>query len=72
MYSSSIQTETATIANGATESSAVNCGLARVARLSMPAAFTGVSLGVLRGFVSSSVRNGTAGLAQQSTMPQLR
>jgi hypothetical protein len=45
-YDSSVQYKTATIANGATTSDAVDCGQNRAARLSMPAAFTGTSLGV--------------------------
>lgn len=45
-YASSEQRVTLTIANGATLSDAVDCGLARAARIGMPAAFTGTSLGV--------------------------
>lgn len=42
--SSSLQLLTATILNGATTSNEVDCGHARAVRLSMPGAFTGVSL----------------------------
>lgn len=43
----SLQLLTATIANGQTTSNAIDCGFPRAVRLSMPAAFTGVSLTLL-------------------------
>lgn len=46
-FSSSLQLLTATIANGATISDAQDVGQARLARLSMPAAFTGTAISFL-------------------------
>lgn len=46
MSASSIQTKSVVIANGAVLSSACECGFARLARISMPAAFTGTAMGV--------------------------
>lgn len=43
---SDLNIKTCTIANGQTTSDAIDCQGARAARIQMPAAFTGVSLGV--------------------------